>query len=133
MSSITCDGPSCNFAMMETLGTQLEPPNMKSWFPHPADSSIRVIVILDVCHMLKLMRNCLASYGVLKDDQNNTIKWNYIEHLHNLQNSAGLRLGNKLKDAHIHWYKQKMKINLAAKHLVQVLQMRLNFVELTWN
>ena len=53
--SVTCDGPSCNFSMMKALGLTLEPQNMKSWFLHPADPQLRVYVILDVCHMLKLM------------------------------------------------------------------------------
>ena len=115
--SITCDGPSCNFSMMQALGANLTIPNMQSWFPHPADPSIRVFIILDACHMLKLMRNCLASYGVLKNEHGAKIKWNYIEQLHKLQEAEGLRLGNKLKAAHIMWTKQKMKVNVAAQTL----------------
>jgi len=103
--------------MMHALNLKIEPPNMKCWFPHPADASVRVNVILDACHMLKLMRNCLASYGVLKDDNSDKINWNYIEQLHKLQEREGLRLGNKLKSTHIMWQKQKMKVNLAAQTL----------------
>ena len=84
---------------------------MKCWFLHPADASVRVNVILDACHMLKLMRNCLASYVVLKDDNSDKINWNYIEQLHKLQEREGLQLGNKLKSAHIMWQKQKMKVD----------------------
>ena len=117
VASVTCDGPSCNFSMMKALGITLEPHNMKSWFVHPADPQLRVHVILDVCHMLKLMRNCFASYGILKDNQGCKINWNYIEQLHKLQEAEGLRLGTKLKTAHIMWNRQKMKVNLAAQTL----------------
>jgi len=117
VASVTCDGPSCNFAMMKALGLSLEPLNMKSWFVHPADPELRVHVILDVCHMLKLMRNCFACYGILKDQHGCKINWNYIEQLHKLQEVEGLRLGNKLKTAHIMWNRQKMKVNLAAQTL----------------
>ena len=117
VASVTCDGPSCNFSMMEALGTKLDPPSMQTWFPHPAEPSVRVYVVLDVCHLLKLMRNCLASYGILKDDNGDKINWNYIEQLHKLQDTEGFRLGNKLKDVHMQWQKQKMKVNLAAQTL----------------
>jgi len=117
VTSVTCDGPSYNFSMMEAVCTNLVPPNMQSWFPHPADPSIHVFIILDACHMLKLMRNCLAPNGIQKDDQGAKINWNYIEQLHKLQEAEGLRLGNKLKAAHMMWTKQKMKVNLAAQTL----------------
>jgi hypothetical protein len=67
--------------------------------------------------MLKLMRNCLASYGILKDDKGDKVNWNYAEQLYKLQEAEGLRLGNKLKASHMMWTKQKMKVNLAAQTL----------------
>jgi len=91
ISSVTCDGPSCNFSMMDALGTKFEPPVIKSWFAHPADSSLKVHVILDACHMLKLIRNCLATYGILKDGNGQKINWNCVEQLHKLQQREGLR------------------------------------------
>ena len=58
--SLTCDGPSCHFTMMKELGASLEYPNIKPYFPHPADSSKKIYVLLDVCHMLKLTRNMVC-------------------------------------------------------------------------
>jgi len=72
ISSVTCDGHSCNFAIFASLGVELKPPDIEAYFPHPADSSSKVFMVLDACHMLKFVRNCLASYGVLKD-------WNGIK------------------------------------------------------
>ena len=39
------------------------------------------------------------------------------EELQKLQDQEGLRLGNKLRAAHIQWWQQKMKVNLAAQAL----------------
>ena len=58
--SLTCDGPSCHFSMLSTLGATLKAPNMVPYFPHPEDKNENIYVLLDVCHMLKLVRNTLA-------------------------------------------------------------------------
>jgi len=113
VASVTCDGPSCNFSMFSSLGAEVKPLDIKPYFTHPADSSRVVYVIFDACHMLNLVRNCLASYGILKNGDGENINWNYIEQLHKVQESEGLRLGNKVRSAHIQWKKkQKMKHRL---------------------
>ena len=86
--SLACDGPSCHFSMLFELGVNLDPFNLTTSFPHP---------LLDVCHMLKLVRNTLADGGILRDKEGNTNYWTYIVELHKLQSSEGLRLGNKVK------------------------------------
>ncbi|CAL1294903.1 unnamed protein product [Larinioides sclopetarius] len=43
------------------------------------------------------------------------INWKYVEALHNLQESEGLHLGNKLRGGHLKFTKQKMKVKLAAQ------------------
>lgn len=118
VTSLTCDGPSCHFAMLRELGASLKlPANLVTSFPHPCAEQERIHVLLDVCHMLKLVRNTLAEGGILVDINNEKILWQYVVELHNLQQSEGLRLGNKLKLAHIKWRQQKMKVNLAAQAL----------------
>ena len=57
--SLTCDGPSCHFSMLKALGANLNIDLMVPSFTHPeADSTVHVL--LDVCHMIKLLRNTLA-------------------------------------------------------------------------
>ncbi|XP_071384885.1 DNA transposase THAP9 [Centroberyx affinis] len=112
--SLTCDGPSCHFAMLRALGAKLDVHDMRSSFPHPADPSQVVHVVLDVCHMLKLLRNALAEGGTLQTPTGK-ISWQYLQDLNKLQETEGLRLGNKLKMANIRWEKQKMKVKLAAQ------------------
>ena len=117
--SLTCDGPSCNFSMMRELGAKLDPtqPDFSPWFNHSSDPACRIQVMMDVCHMIKLVRNCLGDMGLLVDSTGQPIQWAHIAALHQLQESEGLRLGNKLKSSHIEWRKQKMKVNLAAQTL----------------
>ncbi|KAJ4920936.1 hypothetical protein JOQ06_016531, partial [Pogonophryne albipinna] len=73
------------------------------------DHTQKIYVILDPCHMLKLLRNVFSTVGVLVREDGQQIMWKYIEELHKLQEKEGLRLGNKLKMAHIQWRNQKMK------------------------
>ena len=57
-------------------------------------------VLLDPCHMLKLVRNTLGDKKSLVDDSDNLVQWDYIENLHKLQEHEGLHLGNRLHSAH---------------------------------
>ena len=113
--SVTCDGPSCHFSKLSALGASLHPPELHTSFPQPIFENEKVYAILDACHMLKLMRNTFAEYGVLIDQDNRKISWQYVVELQKLQETEGLRLGNKLKLSHIQWHHQKMKVNLAAQ------------------
>ena len=74
IESLTCDGPSCHVTMLETLGASMKLPDLVPSFPHPLKPDHRVSVFLDICHMLKLMRNTLASNGILKDGDGNHIR-----------------------------------------------------------
>ena len=115
--SFTCDGPSCHFSMLSALGASLDPSQMTTWFPHPDDENKKIYILLDVCHMLKLVRNTLGEKGILINNDDEKVLWAYIVELQRLQETEGLRLGNKLKKAHIQWKQQKMKVNLAAQSL----------------
>ena len=112
VTSLTCDGPNAHFTMLTELGCRVRNIHaIKAWFPHPAKETVKVFVLLDACHMLKLARNCLATLGTFKDPSGEPIYWHYIERLHTHQDKEGLRLGNKLKRSHLDWTKQKMKVN----------------------
>ena len=115
--SLTCDGPSCHFSMLSELGASLSITNIIPYFPHPTKSNEDIQVILDICHMLKLVRNTLNQMGSLTDKNGKKISWNYIVQLQKLQEIKGLNLATKLKKPHINWFNQKMKVNLAAQTL----------------
>lgn len=67
--------------------------------------------------MLKLMQNTIGDKKFIVDGDNKFVKWEYLEELHKLQESEGLHLANKLRSAHILWFKKKMNVNLAAQLL----------------
>ena len=115
--SLTCDGPSCHFSMLSELGANLDPSSMKPYFFNPSDAEAKIYVLLDACHMLKLVRNTLADKGILFDSNGGKILWQYLVSLEKLQDKEGLRLANKLKPMHIRWQQQKMKVNIAAQTL----------------
>jgi len=116
VTSVTCDGASSNQNMFLQLGASLSREKIQPWFQHPSDPRCHVYIILDVCHMLKLIRNTFASQ-TLVDNNGKQIKWQYVESLNELQQTNGLRAGNKLRTSHMQWQKQKMKVNLAAQVL----------------
>lgn len=44
-----------------------------------------------------------------------SVEWGFIEKLQDLQEAEGLRAANKLRRAHIEYYRQIMKVRLAAQ------------------
>lgn len=73
-------------------------------------------VFFDACHLIKLVRKTLHAYKYLMVD-GKTISWQLIADLHEIQESVGLRLGNKLTSKHIAFQQQKMKVSLATQLL----------------
>lgn len=107
--SITCDGPTANFTMMEELDGRVKKiAQLQTYFEHPSNSAL-VYIILDACHILKLLRNCWAVLGIIIDDERNLIDWNLVVKLFELQELEELRFANKLSKAHVEWQRQKMK------------------------
>jgi len=127
--SLTCDGPSCHFSMMKELGAVIDPSNLKGWFVHPSNPLLNVHVIFDVCHMLKLVRNTLGDGGIIVDGQGDKIRWSYIVELQKLQDSEGFHLANKLRQTHIDFKTQKMKVNLAAQTLSSSVASAIEFCD----
>lgn len=83
VTSVTMDGHATNVSMCKLLGCSFVPQNIKSWFTDPA-SGRDIVVFFDACHMLKLARNMLEDYKLLKSDQGK-ISWEYIKSLQSLQ------------------------------------------------
>jgi hypothetical protein len=71
---VTCDGLASNFATFRLLGANFDLSSMKSSFSHPSDPKLSVAVIIDACHIIKLVRNTLSDLQVLKDQDGNEIR-----------------------------------------------------------
>ena len=105
---LVMDGPATHRKMLNILGADLD--NGTATFPHPCEPSLPVYGLLDVVHMLKLVRNSWAGYEVLFNSEGDRIEWKFIEKLHELQTEEGFRLGNRLRNKHIKWRDMKMKV-----------------------
>lgn len=64
----------------------------------------------DICHILKLVRNCFGDLKIIKDKDGQEINWKYIEELYKIQESECFHLANKLSKKHIQWRRLKMKV-----------------------
>lgn len=71
-------------------------------------------VILDPCHMLKLIRNRLASCSKFIDGENNNIEWRYIVALYQYSIKNGLHT-HKLTKKHIDWERHSMNVRIACE------------------
>ena len=67
--------------------------------------------------MIIEISNTIGDFGILIDGSGNKIKWDYVVKLHELQKREGFHLGNKLKEEHIEFTKNKMKVRLATQVL----------------
>lgn len=112
--AMTLDGHATNVAMCSLFGCQMDPAlELKSHFNIDGYDQ-PIYVFLDACHMIKLVRNLLQAYQIIKSPTG-AIKWQYIHFLHQEQQTLGLRFANKLSQRHLEFQKQKMKVNLAVQ------------------
>lgn len=113
--NITCDNPATNWSMLEDLGAKLNYKNLKVTIDKKNVMGIPIFATPDVCHLMKLVRNCFGSYQVFKDLNGDTVSWVFIEELQKLQEAEGLVLANKLRRKHVMWTKDKMRTSLAVQ------------------
>lgn len=115
--AVTFDGCPSNLAAANLLGCDLSTPNnLKTTFLHP-ECGIEVAVILDPCHMIKLVRNTFEAKKVIFANNNKEIRWNLIVALNQLQSSQGLNFANRLSKRHINFRNEIMKVKLATQLL----------------
>lgn len=104
---ITMDGHATNMSLARLLGADMT--SADSFRPYFMYDDHKVSILLDPCHMVKLVRNFLQAYGSIKSNSG-TIKWKYIERLNTIQDDMGLRLGNRLTSRHVNFQHNKMKV-----------------------
>lgn len=115
ITSLTFDGTATNRTMANILGAEIDDVrHLKTYFPHPV-SNQPIFIILDPCHMIKLIRNLLGDYGILFNGNGESIKWNYFTELVKLQESHDLHPAIKIRRRHLNYHKEKMKVKLAVQ------------------
>lgn len=125
--SVTFDGLSANLATVQNLGASISPENLKNTFPHPVTQE-NVCVLLDVSHMIKLVRNTLATKGSIFDQNGGMIRWDFFRDLADFQDECGVHAANKLRRRHIEWYREKMKVKLATQVFSQSVAQSLEYL-----
>lgn len=71
--SYTFDSATGNIAMSKALGADIDSKNLGSSFIHPCTQR-PIHVMLDICHMLKLIRNNWSKGRIFYDAKGNEIK-----------------------------------------------------------
>lgn len=114
---LTFDGTKANIATVERFGCHLRIDNqpLVTHFKHPSGGH-NVYVILDGCHMVKLVRNHFAAQKSLQTIHG-LVEWTFIEKLNTLQNLKNAKIAPKLTNKHVYFTNQKMKVSLAVQTL----------------
>ena len=117
ITNITCDNAASNLSSIRILGGSVNDyRKLKCSIDIRNVLNIPIFVILDPCHILKLVRNALSDYKIIYSSLTSSpAKWSQISALHDLQISEGLHLGNKLSTSHVYFHRQKMRVYLAAQ------------------
>lgn len=119
ISNVTFDGLYCNTKSCEILGANLNVHSVdfQPYFINPQNGE-KIFIILDPCHMQKLVRNTLAGRGMILYRKNRQIKWEHIVSLHEYSKTNNMRT-HKLTKKHIEWQQNEMNVRLAVQTLSQ--------------
>lgn len=121
----TFDGLQTNFTTCKKMGASFDISNFDPVIRTPVDNT-EVKVILDACHVIKLMRNYLKSEGTMIDSQNRKIEWAHLVALEECRVKNDL-VTHKLTKEHI-CVDNKMKVRLAAELLSKSTASSLKFL-----
>lgn len=127
--SITCDGCSTNWSTMRQLGCKVGGDDFDGKIETEEKFPSTVRFVPDACHLLKLARNCLATYKVLKNENDEEINFKYLDKLHKLQKELNLKFANKIMENHIKYGNNTMKVKFAAQLLSSSVADALEFLK----
>lgn len=119
ITNLTFDGHSANVPACELLIANLKI-NLKiknrKFMPYVINpiSKERIHIIMDPCHMEKLVRNRWADCGVFFDGAGNKIEWRFIEALYTYSCANDFRT-HKLTKKHMQWQRNPMSVRLAVE------------------
>jgi hypothetical protein len=95
ITNMTCDNAASNLATIRLLGGNVSNHmNLKASLDLVNVLDIPIMVILDPCHILKLVRGTLHDCQVIYSSETSApAKWQHISSLQELQSNEGLHLG----------------------------------------
>lgn len=117
INNITFDGLAANVKMCQMLGADLNPDSstFQTFFENPINNE-KIAIILDPCHIDKLIRNTWANKGVIYNGNGEKIEWKYIEQLYEISKQTSIATHNITKK-HIQWAKNPQSVHLATQTL----------------
>lgn len=119
LSNLTFDGLASNAKMCEELGAHLNfvtvNDELKVYIKNPVDGT-HIYIILDACHMEKLVRNTLGNQKVLYDDEGKAIEWKYFVSLFEISKKMNIYT-HKLNKSHIEFKSNIMNVRKAVETL----------------
>lgn len=116
ITNLTFDGLSANAVMCLSLGADFDvySKDFKTYILNPV-SNEKIYIMLDPCHMLKLVRNTLGNrLEFFAENKCNKIEWRYIESLYTYSRENNLHT-HRLTKKHINWMANKMNVRIAAQ------------------
>lgn len=113
ITNIVCDGLSVNLNVFQELGCSFSTENLKTYFTNPYNNS-KIYVLLDACHMIKLVRNALGDLRSMVDPVLGPIKWFYFETLESFRTNHKF-VTNRFNKKHIQYFRNKMNVRLAVQ------------------
>lgn len=109
ITNITFDGLAANLSLCRKLGCSFDLENPKSYFINEFDDS-KIFILLDPCHMLKLLRNSLGDLDCIDDPQLGQIKWSYFVSLERFRENSKFVTHRFTKK-----HRNRMNVRLAAQ------------------
>ena len=101
--------------MLEHLGCDFSLDTMKVTLNITNCLSIPILAFIDACHNIKNVRNALGDLKILQNSKGQFIEWKYFVKLNDVQYECGLHLANRLRQKHIDYASNKMKVKLATQ------------------
>jgi len=96
LTNMTCDNAASNLSTLRLLGGNVNNySNMKFSLDLRNSMGIPILIVLDPCHILKLVRGTLHDYAIIYSSEVSApASWQHISSLQDLQSAEGLHLGN---------------------------------------
>lgn len=119
ITNLTFDGLASNIAMCELFGAEMDVHStmFQPFFANPVNDE-KIYIILDPCHMEKLIRNTLANKKVIFNSKNEKIEWKFFESLYSYSREYEMKT-HKLTKKHLQWKQNAMNVRLAVETLSQ--------------
>ena len=115
ITGITMDGPAVNLKLCELIGCDFSLDTLKTSSNLINCINIPILVFIDACHCIKNTRNTIGDLKTLVNGQGQLIDWKYFCILNDIQYELGLHLANRLRQKHIDYSTNKMKVKLATQ------------------